>query len=52
MINNENQLKKGNGDNLPVVSDDQQVQKNSMRLYIYLLSISRFQGRNKPRVFM
>lgn len=48
MKNNENQVK---SDGLPVVSENEQVQKNSMRLYIYLVSISQFQGRNQPRVF-
>ena len=51
MKNNENQLKKGNGDNLPIVSDNEEVQRNSMRLYIYLVSISKFAGRNSPRFF-
>lgn len=55
MLNNEKQIKKGKeagkSDNLPIVSEDQQVQKNSMRLYIYLVSISKFQGKNKPRFF-
>lgn len=48
MKNNLTQVK---SDGLPVVSEDQQVQKNSMRLYIYLISISKFQGKNKPRTF-
>lgn len=51
MKNNEKQLKAGNGDNLPIVSDDKEVQRNSMRLYVYLVSISKFAGRNNPRCF-
>lgn len=51
MLNNEKQLLNKIGENLPVVSDDEQVQRNSMRLYIYLISISQFEGRNKPRTF-
>lgn len=45
MKNNEKQLKKI-GENLPVVSDKVEVQRNSMRLYIYLISISHFNGVN------
>lgn len=51
MKNNENQLKKGNGDNLPIVSDNEEVQRNCMRLYVYLVSISKFAGKNNPRFF-
>ena len=50
MKNNEKQLKKV-GENLPVISDKIEVQRNSMRLYIYLISISHFNGKDKPRVF-
>ena len=50
MKNNEKQLKK-TGENLPVVSDEIEVQRNSMRLYVYLISISHFNGANKSRVF-
>lgn len=48
MKNNNTQVKSGG---LPVVSQDEQVQRNSMKLYIYLVSISTFQGKNKPRIF-
>ncbi len=51
MQNNEKQLKGIPGENLPVVSDNEQVQKNSMRLYIYLINLSHFCGKNKPREF-
>lgn len=51
MKNNEAQIKQNKGESLPIVSDNEQVQKNCMRLYIYLVSISRFMGRNKPREF-
>ena len=50
MKNNQAQLKK-TGENLPIISDNKEVQRNSMRLYVYLVSISKFNGRNKPRVF-
>ena len=51
MNNNEKQIKaRGDGENLPIVSDNKEVQRNSMRLYIYLVSISEFGGRNKPRI--
>lgn len=50
MRNNENQLK-ATGENLPIVSDEVEVQRNSMRLYVYLVSISTFNGKNKPRIF-
>lgn len=49
MKNNEKQLKKM-GENLPVISDKVEVQRNSMRLYIYLISISHFNGVNQPRL--
>lgn len=49
MKNNQAQVKR---DGLPVVSENEQVQKNSMRLYIYLVSISNFCGKDKPREFM
>lgn len=51
MQNNEKQIKNIPGENLPVISEDEQIQKNSMKLYVYLVSISRFEGRNKPRAF-
>lgn len=51
MKNNESQIKQNKGESLPIVSDNEQVQKNCMKLYIYLVSISRFMGRNKPREF-
>lgn len=51
MKNNEKQVKDKQGENLPIVSENEQVQRNSMRLYVYLVSISRFQGRNMPRFF-
>lgn len=50
MKNNQKQLKSV-GENLPVVSDEVEIQRNSMRLYVYLISISHFNGANKPRVF-
>lgn len=50
MRNNEKQLK-STGVNLPIISDEIEVQRNSMRLYVYLVSISSFNGKNKPRVF-
>lgn len=50
MKNNQAQLKK-TGENLPIISDNKEVQRNSMRLYVYLVSISKFNGKNKPRVF-
>lgn len=50
MKNNKKQLKP-TGENLPVVSDEIEVQKNSMKLYVYLVSISQFKGTNQPRVF-
>lgn len=49
--NNEAQIKQNKGESLPVVSDNEQVQKNCMKLYIFLVSISKFMGRNKPREF-
>lgn len=49
MKNNEKQLKKV-GENLPIISEDVEVQRNSMRLYVYLVSISTFNGKNKPRI--
>ena len=48
MQNNQNQVKK---DGLPVVSENEQVRRNCMRLYVYLISISQFQGKDKPRTF-
>ena len=36
---------------MPIVSDQEEVQRNSMRLYVYLVSISKFNGTNKPRTF-
>lgn len=50
MKNNQKQLK-STGENLPVISDEVEVQRNSMRLYVYLISISHFNGINKPRIF-
>ena len=50
MRNNEKQLK-ATGEKLPIVSDEVEVQRNSMRLYVYLVSISTFNGKNKPRIF-
>lgn len=50
MKNNETQIKSEHGDNLPIVSDKKEIQRNSMRLYIYLVSISDFNGRNQPRI--
>lgn len=50
MKNNLKQLKT-EGENLPIVSDQVEVQRNSMRLYVYLISISNFNGPNKPRFF-
>lgn len=49
MKNNLAQVKK---DGLPIVSEERKVQQNSMRLYLYLVSISKFCGRDKPREFM
>lgn len=49
MKNNQKQLKKM-GENLPIISDDIEVQRNSMRLYVYLVSISNFNGKDKPRI--
>ena len=49
MENNFNQVKNKDSNNLPIVSDKQEVQRNSMRLYVYLVSISQFQGKDKPR---
>lgn len=46
-----NNAKQVTADGLPIVSENEQVQKNSMRLYVYLVSISQFQGKNKPRTF-
>ena len=46
MKNNETQIKSEHGDNLPIVSDKKEIQRNSMRLYVYLVSISDFNGRN------
>lgn len=51
MISNQKQLLKSKGENLPIVSDDEKIQKNSMRLYTYLVCLSRFTGANKPRRF-
>lgn len=51
MKNNEKQIYGQPGANLPIVSDKQEVQRNSMRLYVYLVSISRFEGKNKARTF-
>lgn len=50
MKNNVKQLKNV-GENLPIVSNEIEVQRNSMRLYVYLISISNFNGINKPRTF-
>lgn len=47
----QNNLKQVKNDGLPVVSENEQVQKNSMRLYVYLISISTFQGKDRPRTF-
>lgn len=52
MTNNKKQIEDIPGEKLPVVSDDKQVQNNSMRLYVYLISVSKFNGRNKPRFFL
>lgn len=53
MKNNSQQLKKkSGGENLPVVSEKKEIQRNSMRLYIHLLSISSFGGADKPRILM
>ena len=48
MKTNSSQVKK---DGLPINSEEEKVQKNSMRLYVYLVSISSFQGKDKPRFF-
>lgn len=40
------------GEKLPVVSNEEQVQKNCMKLYVYLISISNFAGIDKPRFFL
>lgn len=50
MQSNSNQIKNKDSNNLPIVSDSQEVQRNSMRLYVYLVSISQFQGKDKPRI--
>ena len=50
MKNNETQIKTKSGDNLPIVSDKEEIQRNSMKLYIYLVSISDFNGKNQPRI--
>ena len=52
MINNKKQTDGIPGEKLPVISDNEQVQRNSMRLYVYLISISKFNGKNKPRFFL
>lgn len=51
MISNQKQLLKNKGENLPIVSEDEKIQKNSMRLYTYLVCLSRFAGKNSPRRF-
>ena len=51
MENNLKQVTNKNGNNLPIISDNKEVQRNSMRLYVYLVSISQFNGKDKPRVF-
>lgn len=51
MKNNAKQIYGHEGENLPIISDKQEVQKNSMRLYVYLVSISKFEGKNKARTF-
>lgn len=51
MKNNQKQIKDQNSSNLPIVSNNEDVQRNSMRLYVYLVSISSFNGRNKARTF-
>ena len=51
MQSNQKQLLKNKGENLPIVSEDKKVQVNSMRLYTYLVCLSRFTGTNQPRRF-
>lgn len=50
MKNNSQQIKGKTGEKLPIVSDKKEIQRNSMRLYVYLVSISDFGGINKPRI--
>lgn len=51
MKSNEKQIKGQSGENLPIISKEIEVQRNSMRLYVYLVSISQFNGKDKPRTF-
>lgn len=50
MKNNSQQIKGKSGEKLPIVSDKKEIQRNSMRLYVYLVSISNFGGIDKPRI--
>lgn len=50
MKNNSQQIKGKSGEKLPIVSDKKEIQRNSMRLYVYLVSISSFGGIDKPRI--
>lgn len=50
LTSNKKQLKQ-NSESLPIVSENEKVQKNSMRLYTYLVCLSHFMGRNVPRRF-
>lgn len=51
LVTNTKQLDKARGENLPIVSQGDKVQKNSMRLYTYLVCLSKFVSKNKPRRF-
>lgn len=51
LVTNTKQLDKARGENLPIVSQGDKVQKNSMRLYAYLVCLSKFVSKNKPRRF-
>lgn len=48
MTTNTMQVKK---DGLPINSEEEKIKRNQMRLYVYLVSISNFQGKTKPRFF-
>lgn len=51
MLSNLEQLDKSRGENLPVITTDTKIRKNSMRLYTYLVCLSRFTKPNEPRKF-
>lgn len=47
----ETNAKQTKNSGLPINSEEEKVKKASMRLYVYLVSISQFGGKDKPRFF-